>query len=243
MMATQKKLLLLIGTGLASLLNHSAYAIWENNWLLGLSGGYAQRQGDIEFIVNHPLGQITSISHDQIDNGFIGGILGGYQARCHDWLFGGELNIEWQEVNRDQFYAFTDAINNGANAHSSYSQRNVVALTGRFGYEMYPNFMPYIRLGVQSSRDKLIFSAINTTMTEFIDTEAVRRVYRLTGGFGAEMPICYLTGLSARAEYNFRARAGSIEASELANDNATFVRASSRPKMHAFIFALVFNFV
>ena len=225
------------------LLSSNVFALWENNWLLGLQGGYLTREADVEFIVNHPFNRTTTITSSHEDNGFIGGILAGYQKRCHDWLFGVEANIEWQEVNREQFAAFTDALGVGFNAHSSYSQRNVVALTGRFGYEMYPNLMPYIRLGVQSSRDKLVIGATSSDLTDSLDMESIRRVYRLTGGVGAEMPICYLMGLSARAEYNFRSRAGSIVANQLAADNETFSSASVRPKSHAFIFALVFNFV
>lgn len=242
-MATKKSLLILLSAGLASTLSLSAYAMWETNGLLGLSAGYALREADGEFIVSHPLNRITSVNQKQEDNGLMGGVLGGYQARCHDWLFGGELNIEWQEVNREQAFAFTDALNIGYNASSSYSQRQMVALTGRFGYEMYPNFMPYVRLGVQSSKDKLIVRAASANLQDSLDLESTRRVYRLTGGFGAEMPIYYLMGLSARAEYNFRARAGSISATELADDNQTLATISARPKAHAFIFALVFNFV
>ncbi len=233
----------MISSCLASSLSLPAYAMWETNGLLGLSGGYALREADNEFIVNHPLNRITSLNLKQEDNGLIGGILGGYQARCHDWLFGGELNIEWQEVNRQQSFAFTDALNVGYNASSSYSQRQVVAFTGRFGYEMYPNFMPYVRLGVQSSKDKLIVRAVSADLEDSLDLEASRRVYRLTGGFGAEMPIYYLMGLSARAEYNFRARAGSISATELADDDESLATISARPKANTFIFALVFNFV
>lgn len=243
MRATLKNILLIISFSWASLLSNVTYAMWENNWLLGLSGGYLERKVPIDIDTSFPDFVLASVSHQQVDNGYIGGLLGGYQARCRDWLLGVEANIEFQEVNRDQNFAFTDRLNTGFNGHASYSQRNIVALTGRFGYEIIPNLLPYVRLGIQSSRDKLIVAAVSSDLTDNADLEIIRRVYRLTGGFGVEMPICYLFGLSARAEYNFRSKGSAITADALASDNQTAVSASARPKSQAVLFSLVMNFV
>lgn len=220
-----------------------AHALWEYNWLAGVYGGVAERRGNVELIESHPNGLVTSYYNPQVDVGVIGGLLGGYQARCNDWLFGAELNIEWQEITHDRNFAFTNALDEGVSGTSIYKQRNIVGVSGRFGYEMFPNFLPYVRLGVQSSRDKLIIRAITSDFSDSVDMEGIRRVYRLMAGVGAEFPICFLMGLSVRAEYNFRARGGSIEAFTLAEDDETFAFGSSRPKTNTLLLALVFNFV
>lgn len=238
-----KKSLLVLPFCGALLLSGNANALWEENWLAGVYGGLAEREGNLEAITSHPRGLITSYIQEIEDVGVIGGLLGGYQVRCHEWLFGAELNIEWQEVNHDRSSAFTNALNEGVSVTTSYAQRNIVGVSGRFGYEMFPNFLPYVRLGVQSSKDKLIVRAITNDFEDSVDMEGIRRVYRLMAGVGAEFPVCYLAGLSVRAEYNFRAKAGSIEASELAQDNETLSNASMRPRSNSLLLALVFNFV
>ncbi len=227
----------------ALLLSGNANALWESNWLAGVYGGLAEREGSVDLIASHPAGLFTSYIQEIEDIGVVGGLLGGYQVRCHEWLFGAELNIEWQEVSHDRDAAFTNALGQGVNITTSYAQRNIVGFSGRFGYEMFPNFLPYVRLGVQSSRDKMIVRATTPDFEDSADMEDLRRVYRLTAGVGAEFPICFLMGLSARAEYNFRARAGSIEAYDLGLDNETVLNASMRPRANTLLLALVFNFV
>lgn len=217
--------------------------MWEGNWLAGVYGGLAEREGDLDVFINHPLGLSTNYINAQEDTGFIGGVLGGYQVRCHEWLLGGELNFEWQDLGEDQESAFTDARDVGIRTTARYYQNQVAAISGRFGYEVFPNFLPYVRLGVQTSRDKLVVFGTDTDYDESIDMESLRRVWRLTAGIGAEIPACLLMGLSLRAEYNYRARAGSINTEELAIDNQTVVTGSMRPKAHAVLVAFVLNFV
>jgi opacity protein-like surface antigen len=221
-------------------LSPCANAQWEGNWLIGVSGGLAEREGNFDLVIHHAQGPTSSLVQNQEDSGLFGGLFGGYQIRCNDWLMGAELNVEWQDLGRDQESAFTNALRQGTAITTRYSQTNVVALTGRFGYEIFPNFLPYIRAGIQTSRDKLDFFGFPIGGGA-VDLESLRRVWRFTGGFGVEAPIPVLMGLSVRAEYNFQAKAGAIEADALGIDNATLVNTSMRPKTNAILLSAVIN--
>ncbi len=234
------KIITILSLGLAT---STVQAQWEGNWLAGLSVGLSEREGNIDLTINHLQGVNSELIHNQEDVGVVGGLLGGYQVRCNDWLFGAELNIEWQELDREQNGAFTNQLREGVNTMARYHQGNILALTGRFGYEMFPNFLPYVRLGVQSSRDKLTYSISSPVDIAAVDMEGIRRVYRLTAGIGAETPIPMLMGLSLRGEYNYAAKAGAIEAQSLAIDNATLVNASMRPRTNTLLVSFVLNFI
>ena len=227
---------LLIALGMTPCAN----AQWEGNWLIGVSGGLALREGNFDLVINHQQGPTSSLTQNQEDNGLFGALFTGYQIRCNDWLMGVELNVEWQDLGRDQESAFTNALRQGTDIITRYSQTEVISLTGRFGYEIFPNFLPYIRAGIQTSRDRLDFFGVPIGGGA-VDLEAKRRVYRFVGGFGVETPIPVLMGLSVRAEYNFQAKAGAIETAGLGIDNGTLVSTSMRPSTNVIFISAVIN--
>lgn len=223
----------------------SAQAAWEENWLVGVTGGYANRDGNLN--VNHgspaPGRQVAIINQALDESGFMWGLLVGYQARCNGWLFGGELNIDWRNLNENQAFAFTDGLSQGWNATASYNQDTVVGLTGRFGYEVTPCFMPYVRFGAETGDDSLNYRAATVSGTAIAaSVDGSRRQYRFVGGIGAEMPIPMLACLSFRLEYNFYSKGKGVDASGFASDNLTFVNANGRVKTSAGKAALVYNF-
>ncbi len=234
-----RKIISALSLGLACF---SVQAQWEGNWLAGLSLGLAEREGNADLVIGHPQGLFSEFNQNQKDIGVIAWVLGGYQWRCNDWLFGAEVNVEWQELGRDKNGAFTGILNDGLTTLSRYHQGNIVALSGRFGYEMYPNFLPFVKLGVQSSRDKFSYT-LTSPIEGAVNMEAMRRVYRLTAGVGAETPIPALMGLSLRGEYNFQARAGSIDPEVFVPENNSLVSANMRPRTNVFLISLVLNFV
>ncbi|MBS0290417.1 MAG: porin family protein [Proteobacteria bacterium] len=221
----------------------AAKAQWESNWLLGLSAALAEREDKLDLTINHGDEFFSGFSNDQDDNGFVAGILGGYQIRCNDWLFGAELNAQWQDLGQENITAFTDALEHGIELNAQYRQRNIIGLSGRAGYEMFPGFLPYLRLGVLTSRDKLTVVGASLDPASSFDIEGDRQVYRWMGGVGVESPICMLMGLSIRAEYNFQSKGGVVEATGLNFDNVSFAAAHMRPKTHQLLVALVLNFV
>ena len=63
--------------------------VWYDNWLLGLSGGYANREALIQSSVT-TFGNPLYYSRDASDNGWLAAVFGGYQAIHEKWLLGGE---------------------------------------------------------------------------------------------------------------------------------------------------------
>lgn len=217
----------------------SAFAQWENNWLVGLSAGFVDREGSLELAVFHETGAFSTLTIEQEDSGFFGGLFAGYQARCNKWLVGTEIKVDWQDLGNVRDTAFTDVVGNGVVVSSRYRQTNIVELTGRMGYEIYNAVMPYARLGLQSSRDRLAVFAADPDGA--IEVDEQRRVFRLLTGVGVEMPIPVLMGLSVRLEYNYLPKGGRIDGQGLAPDNVTVGTATMRPHLHQTFLALVLN--
>lgn len=223
-----------------------AHAAWEGNVLVGVSGGYANRDGTLN--VNHgspaPGRQVAIVNEALDESGFIWGLLTGYQVRCNGWLMGAEINVDWRNLDDNTAFAFTDGLSRGWDATASYEQKTVVGLTGRLGYEVSPCFMPYARFGAETSDDDLTYRASTvsgTSMGAMVDGS--RRQYRFVGGIGAEMPIAMLACLSFRLEYNFYSKSKGVAASGFASDNLTFVYANGRVKTSAGKASLVYNFL
>jgi opacity protein-like surface antigen len=218
-------------------------AQWETNWLIGLSGGVTEHQGILDLNAFHPSGAISNVILDVVDVGLVGSVFTGYQARCKHWLLGAEFKIDWQDLGNDHNAAFTTALDQGALLTARYRQNWVVALSGRFGYEVYEQVLPYVRLGVQSSRDKLDVLVSVPSAAVGVEVNDQHRVYRLLTGIGVEVPIPMLMGLSFRMEYNYLPKGGTLAGQALATDLVTIVTASIRPKAHTGLISFVFNLV
>ena len=218
----------------------SVNAQWEYNWLIGLSGGFIDRDGSLDLAIFHQAGELTTLTIEQEDSGFFAGLFAGYQARCNKWLVGAEIKVDWQDLGNDRDTAFTDALGNGIALSSRYRQTNIVELSGRLGYEVYNAVMPYARLGFQTSRDRLTVSAADPSIGA-AEIDDQHRVYRLLTGVGVEMPIPVLMGLSFRMEYNYLPKGGRIDGQSLAPDNVTVGTANIRPHLHQTFLALVLN--
>jgi opacity protein-like surface antigen len=240
-----------LGLSAILLVSTAAQAQWEGNWLVGISGGYNwSSSSDFDLTLFHPAPgfQVTTVSEHIKDNGFIGGLLGGYQARCNDWLMGLELNVDWLDNHNDNDgFAFIDAVGAGRgwSATASVSQETIVGLTARLGYEVTCYFMPYLRAGVETSRQHLDFSATTVGLAANIAAlgEGERRVTRFVGGIGAEFPIPVCKGLSLRAEYNYHSKGSALEVASLASDLGTLAVADIKPQMNTAKASIVWNFL
>ncbi len=226
----------------ALLLSTGAQAQWETNWLLGIEGGWGQTSGNLNVNMTSPTGKATSVSEDLNNSGYIWGFLGGYQARCNQWLAGLELNVDWQNKNAQNNFAFTDAVNAGWYGDANFKRETTVGLTARGGYAVAPWFLPYIRLGIETSRDKLNYAAGSTTNITVAESGS-HRSYRFVGGVGVEMPIPALMCLSLRLEYDYHGKGSAVNANSIASDSATFVSTSTKQHNNTGIAALVWNFL
>jgi len=216
---------------------------WETNFLLGISGGYAGTDGKLNYTMTSPAGVGTAFTRNLSDSGFMWGLLGGYQGRCNGWLLGGELNVDWWDHSGDKNLAFTDGTGAGWSGTTSFKRETNVGLTGRLGYEVASYFMPYLRAGVETSRDKLSFNASNSAQTLTLGGENGRRAYRFVGGIGAEIPVPVVMGLSFRVEYDYHSRGRAVGVSGVASDNATGFSASTKQHANSGRASLVWNFL
>lgn len=221
----------------------SAHAGWEGNWLVGVTGGYALQDADYELNIAHPTPVTTTLTKSFDTNEYIWGLFAGYQMRCNSWLIGAELNVDWRDLNDRQDYAFTDALDRGWDGTSEYKQNTVWGLTARFGYEVTPCFLPYIRLGAETSDDHLTDCLLSSAAGLAGTIDGSRRQYRFVGGIGAEVPIPAFCGLTFRLEYNYYSQGRGVNSDGYVSDGATYVASNAKMKTNAGKASLVFNFM
>ncbi len=243
-----KKLGTVICMSTALMASSAANAAWEWNWLVGASAGYADRSGDLSMGMTDsaaaavPFG-VTEVVKTHNDSGFVWGLLGGLQAHCNGWVFGGELNVDWRDIDDTRNFAFTSASANANSTSARFDRGAVVGLSGRAGYEFLPYFMPYVRLGVETSKDELTVAGTDATPLTYGATNS-KRNYRLVAGLGAEIPIPSVHGLSLRMEYNYISKGNnSITMSSTGSDAATLVTARMNPRTNMGKASLIYNFL
>ena len=221
-------------------------AQWEGNWLIGVSGGWAEREGNLYLSTfDTDVEELTVVGNNLEDSGWDWGILGGYQARCNGWLVGVELNVDWANRHNDNTYQYTDVDGDSFVVSADYKRDTNVGLTGRLGFQVAQFVLPYIRAGVETSRDRLSINAVtagSSSMQAFA-VSGSERVYRFVAGIGAEIPVPMVTGLSARAEYDYHSKGRSVDAQGFATDAVTFVNANTKQRVNSGIIALVYNFM
>jgi len=208
---------------------HRAYfvdspSVRNNNFLIGATLGYLSQKEN--FITTYtaptlPVSIPIYVSHSEknTDGGMIMGLLAGWQYHFHRWLFGVEGSYDYQGFDKSHQFTYTEgnaptaAVNNFATGTMLYDRGDIFGLTGRVGYFVTPGFMPYLRLGIQMSRDEVEYqSFIGTatvtsgrtgTQTIFPDySSKTKDVYGVVAGIGAELPT-FIGASTIRVEYNF----------------------------------------
>ncbi|MBS0290424.1 MAG: outer membrane beta-barrel protein [Proteobacteria bacterium] len=246
------RMALLISTALMAT---GAQAQWLANWVLGLSGSYnwidADENGDDQkagFLISN-FAMTEFDLGEQSNNVWGWGVLGGYQARCNGWLLGVEFAADWLDSdNDDNGFAFTSVspFNRSWIGNVNFERDYILALTGRMGYEAYPYLMPYIRAGVETSRDKvnfIVFTPSTNGGVPFLTAsgDSHCQSWRFIGGIGAEVPIPIFAGVTFRAEWNFHSNGKSVDATALANDGATLISVSGKQETNTAKISLVYN--
>lgn len=241
-----KKLKIALCLSTALLASTTAQAQWQGNWLLGVSGAYNWGDGNADFSAfNSTTGTLVAFSPSMDVDGWSWGILGGYQARCNGWLLGLELNVDWQDRDNTESFAFASAGNTVVGASTiNFDRDTIVGLTARLGYEISDWFMPFVRAGVETSEDEISFSTVITAPapTTVASSSGERRSWRFIGGVGAEIPVPVVAGLSLRLEYNYHSKGRAVEATGLASNNVTLVTVSTKQSDNSAKAALVYNF-
>src|SRR5438105_3874134 len=83
------------------LMTSTAYAAMQGNWLVGVSGDYATRKGNINIAMAYtaiPAFPLTEIIVEHTDKGIYWGVLAGYQLKCRGWTWGAEVNLDWPDI-------------------------------------------------------------------------------------------------------------------------------------------------
>lgn len=250
-----------------SLLANAAHAfVWDGNWLVGASGSYGERLGDVDIQVVYTTDAVpvalrpSYITEKYVDRGMIWGIFAGYQLRCNRFLIGLEGNLDWDNMdNNAHDFSFLDSRRqvgldgNAFVASANYERDPTFGLSLRFGYWVNPCFMPFVRVGGETSKDTLTLTFVGTPFLNGIPTSIkdTDRVYRLFGGVGAELSglilgSTLLQPISLRAEYCVHAASeNAVEAVGMINDGNSsplFVN-KMKPTTHTGKISIVWNFI
>lgn len=226
---------------------------WSGNWLVGASAGYGSRTGSNQtqlsyngtaFPVTYPQ---SLIIRDYSAPGMIWGLLMGYQAVKEAWLVGGELNVDYHDMNDDLPFAFTDAGNTIAWSGVTNYKRDVMAgLTARVGYAITPFFLPYVRVGIELGRDTLTTQYASNSPIYSLATEVTTATYvhRALSGFGIEIPLPMTCGATFRLEYNWHSKSKTLKAHGALIDGVVSpaFESSLQPQTHSGRAVFVWNF-
>ncbi|MBS0287045.1 MAG: outer membrane beta-barrel protein [Proteobacteria bacterium] len=234
-------------------------------FLLGVSGGYAARSSNVSATVTYtnPAAQFATIPpsnviEDYDDNGPTYGVFAGYQARCENWLLGGELSVDFEKIDELHPFAFSDvgAANGtnglGWNGSFKYKRDYSIGFSLRMGYEFEslmlfvpPVYLPYLRAGVEMSKDTLEATYQGNNVVYPFSTSSTYRKwpYRFFAGAGCEFPILN-PHASIRFEYLYHSSGQTVETQSSIIDNGivnpTFNTAMD-PIIQSVKIALVWN--
>ena len=234
-----KKITLLLSL-VSLLMANAVHAEWESNALMGISGGYEWRRSDVNVEVDILTTPIIAFKHPLNDNGFMWGLFAGYQWHCNGWVLGGELSFSWD--NNDKNHNTTLSVGGvPALVSTNYDRGLIVGVSGRWGYEIVDLLLGYVRLGLESSKDRLSVTGILDGQT--LAADGKRRPFRPFVGAGAEIPIPLWLGLSMRAEYNYHFKGKSVLIEGATDGNPVSVFANSKPIMHTVFASVVWNFI
>ncbi len=239
---SMKQISKIMGLSTALLMTTAADAGWKGNFLLGVEGGFAARDAELNLLateIGAGAGQ-AGFAKNHADNGAIWGLLGGYQVTCNRLLLGMEASVSWQDFGERKNFHFVDATPEHYNIAAEHERDTVVGLTFRAGYKVTPWMMPYLRAGAETSNETIIFASNNFTAGTALGLEDSRRAYRFVGGAGLEFPLIHQAVL--RLEYNYSSRGRGAAATGVVPVSLETISADIKPNQHAGLLALVWNF-
>lgn len=169
----------------------------EAHWLSGVSVGYTYLKGSItdpdDVFYKEPYSSATFAPY----------FFMGYQQAYDQWLWGTELNIDWQKVADDRDFTFKME-STVSSANVSYEHGVTLGLSERLGYSLTPYFMPYLRFGIEAGKDRL------DTHVASEATKDKMWVYRFLFGLGVELPLPVKSPLSLRFEYDYHSKGKTL---------------------------------
>jgi len=195
--------------------NTGAQAEQRSNFLVGAEAGVESRHTHYNFdyvlTANAVAGTVGQLQRNQTrvtDTGSFLGLLAGWQIQCGRTLLGVEGNVNFRSFEETKQTLFADnVVPNGVTlttpylATAKYERGTAYQLTGRAGWWLTPFFMPYVRLGLQYSRDQITFSAPVRQVAGNPSFSEKESVWSGVGGIGVEIPAFGPT--SVRVEFDY----------------------------------------
>ena len=215
----------------------------NHQWLVGLTGGYATQRARLTSSLDYtqnalPPGLFKTYFRNNLNgNSPVYGLLGGIQFSCRDWLMGFELAV-LDGYDLDQTTGFVIADRFGARGWhglATYDKGVSVSATVRGGYWVVRDLMPYVRLGLETSRDKLNVTFSGTPAYPVsLTTQDRKQIYRYVAGLGVEAKFRQLSKIRFRLEYNLFSTGQDLEIQGLMVDNAAnpYFISESHAKYH-----------
>lgn len=233
------------------LLATTTHAYWRGHWVAGVSAGLSESKGNLNIEMNYtalPLFPDTFIIHEHTNRrGFLG-VLAGYTIKYCGWGVAGEVSVDWQDEDRYDV-AFSDRLRVlGWVAKVSDESAPLLGLTAKLSYDIAPYFIPYMRLGLQFSKDELsVIMASNPRVLPLsVKLQDNRLQTLLLAGFGAEIPLPINIPLALRLEYNYRCyfHDTGLDASGYIHEQPfnPFFTVDTHPKSNSGKLSLVWNF-
>lgn len=250
-----KKAMFQIVTSISlGLLSSSALASYTGHFLIGIDGGYSMQNGTPYFIVNnYPnflnpafINSFESSLNDDLDNdgGVIGGFAG-YEVTDGFWFAGLEANFSVQDIGKPKDFSgnlSTVTANFPYTVNLDYSRGLTMGVSGRIGMKIHEWFYPYVRLGVEGSKDKIFVTSFVTSLGNVTVYDDRQYNGRLLLGAGGEIPVH--PNISLRVEYNYIHNNGTfahVIASPGTAGNSMNIY--HKPNQHTIKGAITWNFV
>lgn len=192
-----------------------AYA-WDAThptWNLGATFGHVSREGGATFAFSQSGTGLTGAANRSLsDAGSLYGILFGADWRHNRFLVGLGLSADWQNTGDVQAFHTVAPYGNHHGMQFLYDRGLALGFFGRLGFQVTDYAMPYVKVGGQSSRDKMTFrdaslgtggaAGVAALPVGTIDTTINDRVTVMVLGAGLEIPT-FIYNTSLRFEYDY----------------------------------------
>lgn len=204
----------ILTTATLCMLSSSALAAYTGHFLVGIEGGYSMQNGTPYMLVQgYPAFNVARVDlNNDLDNdGGIAGAFAGYEVSDGFWFAGLEASISVQDVGETKQFAGTYPSVGGVLPYAinlDYSRGITVGVSGRVGAKAHEWVYPYVRLGVEGSKDKVFINGFTTSLGNVLSFDDRQYNGRLLLGAGLEVP--FHPNISVRAEYNYSTTNGTF---------------------------------
>jgi opacity protein-like surface antigen len=215
----------------------NALANIRQGWEVGARTGLMWQSGTLNIAGTEGVDTLNSERYIA-DNGWVGGVFAGYNWKDAPVTFGLNLSLDWNEIDDPHNFHAIDSGGDNFLVRARYERDFFYGFSGRVGYQTSPTMMPYVRVGIERSTNRLRLKADdinNPDMPVRILDKALS--HHKTGylvGLGAEFPILN-KNTHLRLEYQFHI-CGHLEFAF--NQNGFVAKADYQPKAHFLTLAL-----